>query len=397
MTAPRILVAMPQFPYDPSSGAARTTTTIAELFAEAGCEVRVVATTATEDPSPFSIASWAAEMQLEVATRAVDGGTVHELELRGLGLAVLDTGRARAWRWGAAHEASLDRLFDRELARHRPDVLFTYGGQPSEVARRRRARAAGARILFGLYNHDYRVPGFFDDVDSVIVPSEFMRARYAEVGVATTVLPTPLRPEDVIAAHPRPTYLTMVNSSLDKGLMVFLRLVELLAELRPDIPIEIYPSRGGAMTMVRAASAVGLPLTLHPRLHVRGTVTSPSAIFAHTRVLVVPSVFEDPAPRVVLEAFVNGVPVIGGDRGGVPEVCEGGGFVLPIPPWLDTRTVRAISRDEARPWAELAIRLFDDDEAWSRASRDVRAAGARYLAPALVRCYADHVERLLRS
>ncbi len=389
---------MPQFPYDPSSGAARTTTTIAELLAEAGCEVRIVATSATEDPSPLSVASWATEMQLDATTRAFDDFTVHELERRGLGLTVLDTGRARAWRWNAAHDAMLDRLFDRELAQFRPDVLFMYGGQPTEVARRRRARAAGARILFGLYNPDYLVRGFFDDVDSVIVPSEFLRARYAaEIGLESTVVPTPLRPEDVIAERTQPTYLTMVNASLEKGLMLFVRLLEMLAELRPDIPIEIYPSRGGSLSMVRTASAAGIPLTTHPRLHVRGTVTSPSAIFAHTRVLVVPSVFEDPAPRVVLEAFVNGVPVIGGDRGGVPEVCAGGGFVLPIPPWLDIRTVRAVSREEARPWAELVIRLFDDDEAWSRASREVRAAGARFLAPALVRCYAEHVERLLRS
>lgn len=47
-------------------------------------------------------------------------------------------------------------------------------------------------------------------------------------------------------------------------------------------------------------------------------------------VLIVPSLWNDPLPRVIYEAYSYGVPVIGSDRGGVPEIIDEGktGFVF---------------------------------------------------------------------
>lgn len=39
-------------------------------------------------------------------------------------------------------------------------------------------------------------------------------------------------------------------------------------------------------------------------------------------VLIVPSLWNDPLPRVIYEAYSYGVPVIGSDRGGIPEVID---------------------------------------------------------------------------
>jgi glycosyltransferase involved in cell wall biosynthesis len=46
-------------------------------------------------------------------------------------------------------------------------------------------------------------------------------------------------------------------------------------------------------------------------------------------VLIVPSLWYDPLPRVIYEAYSAGIPVIGSDRGGSPEIIEEGrtGFV----------------------------------------------------------------------
>jgi len=47
-------------------------------------------------------------------------------------------------------------------------------------------------------------------------------------------------------------------------------------------------------------------------------------------VLIVPSLWYDPLPRVIYEAYSYGVPVIGSDRGGIPEIIDTGktGFVF---------------------------------------------------------------------
>lgn len=44
----RLLLALPQMPQDPASGAARTAQTACEMAAAAGWEVRAIGTTATE-------------------------------------------------------------------------------------------------------------------------------------------------------------------------------------------------------------------------------------------------------------------------------------------------------------------------------------------------------------
>jgi glycosyltransferase involved in cell wall biosynthesis len=46
----------------------------------------------------------------------------------------------------------------------------------------------------------------------------------------------------------------------------------------------------------------------------------PESVLGKLDVLVVPSLWHDTAPRVVLEAFAFGVPVIGSNRGGIPEL-----------------------------------------------------------------------------
>ena len=50
----------------------------------------------------------------------------------------------------------------------------------------------------------------------------------------------------------------------------------------------------------------------------------PATFFAGIDLLVVPSLWEDPLPRVVHEAFAFGVPVLGADVGGLPEMIEPG-------------------------------------------------------------------------
>jgi len=58
---------------------------------------------------------------------------------------------------------------------------------------------------------------------------------------------------------------------------------------------------------------------------------NPESFFSKIDLLVVPSLWQDPLPRTIFEAYAHGIPVIGSDRGGIPEIIENGktGFVYP--------------------------------------------------------------------
>jgi glycosyltransferase involved in cell wall biosynthesis len=58
-----------------------------------------------------------------------------------------------------------------------------------------------------------------------------------------------------------------------------------------------------------------------PRIRFLGFVDAHD-LLSQIDVLVVPSLWEDPFPRVTFEAYAHGVPVIGSRRGGIPEGIE---------------------------------------------------------------------------
>lgn len=94
--------------------------------------------------------------------------------------------------------------------------------------------------------------------------------------------------------------------------------------------------------------------------------TKPEDFFPQIDVLVTPSLFREPFGRVVIEAFANGVPVIGARSGGIPESIEpgvSGGIFEP--------------GDDAGLAAALSALAADPDEI-ARLSAGALAAAERY-------------------
>jgi glycosyltransferase involved in cell wall biosynthesis len=73
--------------------------------------------------------------------------------------------------------------------------------------------------------------------------------------------------------------------------------------------------------------------SVDPRVVVRGQVTDDelALVLARWDALVVPSLWLESGPQVVYEAFSVQTPVIGSDRGGIPELVEQGrtGYLVP--------------------------------------------------------------------
>ena len=52
------------------------------------------------------------------------------------------------------------------------------------------------------------------------------------------------------------------------------------------------------------------------------------SVYGYSRVLLVPSLWEENLPRIIFEANINGVPVIVSDQGGVREAMNGNGILI---------------------------------------------------------------------
>jgi glycosyltransferase involved in cell wall biosynthesis len=78
----------------------------------------------------------------------------------------------------------------------------------------------------------------------------------------------------------------------------------------------------------------------------------------------VPSQWEEAFGRIALEAQVSGIPVVGRDIGGLSEVLQASGTLLP-------------ADAEPRAWAEEIERLLTDSSLYAARSTAARANVAR--------------------
>ncbi|HEY6485957.1 MAG TPA: glycosyltransferase [Candidatus Cybelea sp.] len=359
------------------------------MLAAHGFVVHGLATTAVESrvPLDFKAAIYANGVcRDEIAARVDRHYGVLRFEDRNVSYTLVDTQSLGIARWPESAGATYDRLFDDELNSFRPDVLFTYGGHLDDRRRHHRAQLAGARVVFGVFSLGYLEPGFFNSVDAVLTPSRYMAGRYAQIGISSTPIATPLVLEDVLSDAAGREFVTIVNPAIEKGLMFAARLLHELTRLRPDIPILVVESRGTREQLYLASFAGGFdirdaPVTFWP------PQVMPKEIYARTRVLLVPSVGEEASSRAVAEALVNGIPPIVSDRGGLPENVGNGGFVIPLPTDLTRKSRAPVSAEAVRPWIDLITRLFRDHDFYKRSVDIAQSEGQRFAPNAIAQEY----------
>ncbi|HZT86897.1 MAG TPA: glycosyltransferase [Stellaceae bacterium] len=171
--------------------------------------------------------------------------------------------------------------------------------------------------------------------------SGFTAGRFErQYGLKPTIVPPVFRRE-LYETRWEPKTATFINPVPEKGLDIVLE----MARRCPDIPfvfVKGWPLKPRQSLQLRKA------LRRLPNVELRSTVTDMRVIYRQCRVLLVPSMWErETWGRVASEAHCSGIPVLGSDRGGLPEAIGPGGVILPV-------------TAPAEEWAAALRRLWDD-------------------------------------
>jgi glycosyltransferase involved in cell wall biosynthesis len=285
-------------------------------------------------------------------------------------------------------------LLEGVLDEFRPDVLVSFGGDPLAEEIRRRARARGIGVALALHDFDVRSLAPFQDVDAVIVPSRFAASYYRRtLDLTCTILQCPMPIGRSRALSREPRYVTFVNPSYEKGVFAFARIADELGRRRPDIPLLVVEGGGTERTLVDC----GLDLRVHGNISLMAHTPDPRIFWGVTRICVIPSLRWENQPLVAKEAMINGVPVVGSDRGGIPEALGDSGIVLGLPSRLGPATRELPTADEVGPWVKTIIALWDDRGWYSELSRRAVMESSRWAPEVLEPQYVDLFERLRRS
>lgn len=377
---PRLLFASYHAYLDHSSGAALATRDLFEDLAAHGWDCRAVCGPQLDFEDGRGVPDVLRDHQLahHVERCAPPTGTRYELfhyTLNGVPVTQYRPGGYDPRRPPTQEEGLpfLD-VFARACERFRPDVVLTYGGLPVAPHLIRRAQRRGAKVVFALHNFAYQGADFLREVDAIRVPSEYARRAYQEkTGLAAEAVEWPWGRGRAVAGRADGRYVTFVNPQPVKGVAWFARIAHETARRRPDIQFLVVEGRGGVDMLSR------LPLDPTGLRNVRRMPPTPrpADFYARSRVVLVPSLWEETFGRVAAEALANGLPVLASRRGALPETLGGAGLLFDIPEPYTTRMLDVPTAGEVAGWVEAIERLYDDEgfyQAHRRLARERAAA-----------------------
>jgi glycosyltransferase involved in cell wall biosynthesis len=383
---------------DSTAGVTQSLRTIMEWLADAGHACHILTTARFESAVTFTIEDHLRAQGVDMSLvptqsrtskrsgmkreRSAGRPVVH-YTVRNVPVTLLMTRHNDELHPNAAESTQYLALLDSLLKEFAPSHLIACNGHPMIFEAMARARARRITTAFAVRGFGYYEPRYFENVDYAFTCSQFLTDHYSDrLGLASTPLEPPLDWSSVVAPTEARAFVTFVNPSMHKGLLLFARLADMLGSRRPDIPILVVQSghSGGSLNAIP-----GIDFSKYPQIMAAPPVPTPADYFALTRILIVPSVWEEPFGRVAAEAMINAIPPLVSNRGSLPHVVGGdfgeggGGRVLPIPDWMTYKTTNLPSELEIEPWYEAICALWDDAALYrSMTSRARAIADERY-------------------
>ncbi|MBN9663927.1 MAG: glycosyltransferase family 4 protein [Acidobacteria bacterium] len=257
------------------------------------------------------------------------------------------------------------RLVQQLAAAQSADLLYVNGPRLLPAA-----RLSGAPFCFHAHNrlmrwHDLLAAGWALRGAPVIASSEFVAAplrRFASPAIVPNAC------EDLgfrRAAASRALRVGVVGRiAPEKGQLEF---VEAVRRLEGRIPGCRFVLCGDDVLSRAGYKKRVLELAAGTSITFTGWMSEPAEAMRQVDVLIVSSTAEDATPRVILEAFSSGVPVVAFAAGGIPELIQDGetGFLV------SPRTPEALA-------ARLTVLLKDPGELARVAANARRQWGVRY-------------------
>lgn len=230
-----------------------------------------------------------------------------------------------------------------------PDVAIAQSGLPAKMAHSFKQQGVPTIIHFHNVEDDDLSGMSASLADAFVANSKFTAERTeALFGVKSKVI-VPSFIRDNYTAPRQGDYVTFINPHPKKGVELMIQVVQRL----PDLKFLFVK----AWTLSLAEEErLAEWARVFPNLTVRERTNDMRDIYASTKILVVPSVWEEAWGRVATEAHFSGIPVIGSNRGGIPEAIGPGGLILPIDA-------------DAGDWARAVASVATNPDVYIRLSR----------------------------
>jgi glycosyltransferase involved in cell wall biosynthesis len=168
-------------------------------------------------------------------------------------------------------------------------------------------------------------------------------------------------------------FVTILNPCAVKGLSIFLS----LAKAFPDVAFAAVPTWGTTIEDRAALNAVRNITVLDP-------VSNMDQIYSISRIVLVPSLWDEARSRTIVEAALHGIPVLASDAGGIREATD---YMIPVrhierfTTQLDSNMlpVPVVPEQDIAPWVSALTSLLSDEAFYRHRSHAGRAKALEYV------------------
>lgn len=357
----KILWASPNTLLDTANGAALAVRSILRQLSRRGWEVRILGATIFVNPN-----GTAHFREVLPRLKGQQGKFIlfkdGELEHRLMVTEVLQRRLMRSY-----EEQKWFDDYCRQLDEFQPDLVMFFDNSLITLLTADEARRRGIPAVVYLahpYNSGSR---WCRDVNLMITDSEatagFYRRNhdYRLDPVGTFVEPEHYK---AVESGQTRTNVLFINPNPGKGAVFAIQLALMLERIRPDIRFEVVEVRSRWEEVLRYVTRqLGQERSQLDNVTVTPNVADMRPIYGRAKVLLTPSVWWESGPRVVVEALLNGIPVVGSNSGGIPENTREGGLIINFPEGYDQAPYDRLFDDaELQQASDFIIRLYDDPD-----------------------------------
>jgi glycosyltransferase involved in cell wall biosynthesis len=101
--------------------------------------------------------------------------------------------------------------------------------------------------------------------------------------------------------------------------------------------------------------------------------------------------------RTIVEAQLNGIPVLASRWGGIPEALNGGGFLFYIPDRCTKNYMAIPTPEEVQPWIDQLRVLSEDQKVYTEAQRRAIQASEAFSPERTVQTAIELFQQIVRN
>lgn len=248
-----------------------------------------------------------------------------------------------------------------DVVRHfQAEVGFFQSGFPVEMAKAITATKTPSVIyLRNVETED--LGGSLDELTdaSFIANSQFTARKFFQSDQISANVIYPMIDDERYRTRSSRQNVTFINPHPHKGVDIALK----VAEACPEIPFVFV--KAWSLSTEDEERVQNYVARLN-NLTIRPPTRNMQSVYREAKILLAPSRWEEAFGRVAAEAHLSGIPVVGSDRGGLPEAIGPGGTILSLDASIEdwVKAVRLLWSDEAHYQAvsAAALRYSERDE-----------------------------------